>query len=74
VAESEYHIAITRKIPGEGRATIEWGGYALLHELLTAMMEKAAQSGWLFEWPELPSPALMARAQVQAKARGELEP
>ena len=53
----EYHVAITRKADG-GRATIEWGGYGLLHELLTDIMQRAAESGWLVEWP-LPPPRLL---------------
>jgi hypothetical protein len=32
---------------------------ALLPELLTAMMERAAERGWLADWPEFPNPTLL---------------
>lgn len=48
-----YHIAITRSADG-GRAVIEWGGYGYLHELLTSIMQRSADYGWLIELPDLP--------------------
>ena len=68
--EPECHVAITRKADG-GRATIEWSGYALLHELLADMMTQAAESGWLIDWPDLPAPELISKAELAARKRGE---
>jgi hypothetical protein len=50
---TSYSIAITRHADG-GRATIEWDGYGLLHELLTDIMAEATKYGWLIECPDLP--------------------
>jgi hypothetical protein len=52
------YSTITRHAPG-GRASVDWDGYALFHELLGAAMERAAEFGWLVDWPELPSPKLL---------------
>jgi hypothetical protein len=52
--DTSYTIAITRHADG-GRATIEWDGYGMLHELLTDIMAEATKYGWLVEWPELPT-------------------
>jgi hypothetical protein len=49
-----YTVTITRHDAGDGRATIEWGDYGLLHELLTDILAEAVKMGWLIEWPDLP--------------------
>jgi hypothetical protein len=50
-----YRVAITRR-DGDKLTTIDWDGHALLSELLTDIMERAAQNGWLDDWPDLPNP------------------